>query len=209
MDRIGADYFEVIREIREKLKANPVPVQIPVGSESSYEGNIDLIRMQEVSWSSDDQGTTFEYKEIRDSLKDLAEEWRENLIDSLSAFSDEMTELFLDGSDIPSDLIHKVMRQETIRRSVIPCFTGSSLKNKGVQPVLDAVVNYLPAPEDLPPVKCFHTKKEEYIELQRDVHEKPAGLIFKIQQDKEAGPLCFIRMYSGRTQIRNRCHEYQ
>ena len=197
MDRIGADYFEVIKEIEEKLKGHPIPVQIPIGAESSYEGNIDLIRMQEIHWNMDDQGTSFTYKEIRDEYKELAEKWRENLIDKLSAYSDEMTELYLEGEEVPEELIHKVLRSETINHNIIPAFVGSSLKNKGVQPVLDGVVSYLPAPEDLPPVKCLHAKKEEYIDLERSSTGHLAGLIFKIQQDKEAGPLCFVRIYSG------------
>jgi len=119
------------------------------------------------------------------------------MIDSLSAYSDEMTELFLEGEEVPLDLIRKVLRQETINRSIVPVLTGSSLKNKGVQPVLDAVIDYLPAPDDLPPVHCHHSKKDEDIELARDEKGPLAALIFKIQQDKEAGPLCYVRVYSG------------
>ena len=168
-----------------------------MGAESDYEGNIDLIVMKEIHWNMDNQGNSFEYREIRDEYRDLAETWRENLIDKLSAYSDEITELFLEGEDVPEELIHRVLRSETINQNILPAFVGSSLKNKGVQPVLNSVVSYLPAPEDLPPVKCLHAKKEEYIELERSEKGPLAGLIFKIQQDKEAGPLCFVRIYSG------------
>ncbi len=197
MDRIGADYFEVVKEIEEKLKGSPVPVQIPIGAESSYQGNIDLLSMQELHWNQDDQGSTLEYRPIREEYQDLAATWRENLVDKLSAYSDEITELYLEGQDVPLDLINKVLRSETINQNILPVFVGSSLKNKGVQPVLDAIVSYLPAPEDLPPVKCLHTKKEEYIELERSADGPLAGLVFKIQQDKEAGSLCYVRIYSG------------
>jgi len=197
MDRTGADFFEVVKEIREKLGATPVPLALPIGKENEYEGNIDLLLMKEIRWNPDNQGETFTLTDIAPERQALAEEWREMMIDSLSAYSDEMTELFLEGEEVPLDLIRKVLRQETINRSIVPVLTGSSLKNKGVQPVLDAVIDYLPAPDDLPPVHCHHSKKDEDIELARDEKGPLAALIFKIQQDKEAGPLCYVRVYSG------------
>ena len=197
MDRTGADFFEVIKELREKLKANAVPLTLPIGAETEYEGNIDLLNMKEIRWNQEDSGETFTISEIASERLELAEEWREKMIDSISAYSDEITELFLEGEDVPLDLLEKVIRQETINRNIVPVLTGSSLKNKGVQPVLDAVISYLPAPDDLPAVKCHHTKKDTDIEIERDVNGPLAGLVFKIQQDKEAGPLCFIRIYSG------------
>ncbi len=197
MDRIGADFFEVCKEIEEKLKASPLPLHIPIGAESDYEGNIDLIRGKEIHWNADDQGHSFEYRDIRPEMQELAETWRENLIDKLSAFSDEITELYLEGEDVPEDLIHKVLREQTIEQNVLPLFVGSSLKNKGVQPVLDGIISFLPAPEDLKSIEGVHVKKEEPVTLERSAKEKPAGLIFKIQQDKEAGALCFVRVYSG------------
>ena len=197
MDRIGADYFEVVREIEEKLKASPLPVQIPIGAESAYEANIDLLTMKEIHWNAADQGLTFELKDIRPEMQELAETWRENLVDKLSAFSDEITELYLEGETVPVELIQTVLRAETINQNILPLFVGSSLKNKGVQPVLDAILSYLPAPDDLKEIEGINPKKEEPIVLKRDIKEKPAGLIFKIQQDKEAGALCFVRVYSG------------
>ncbi len=197
MDRTGADFFEVLKELTEKLKANAVPLALPIGAETEYEGNIDLLKMKEIRWNQEDSGETFTLSDIAEERKELADEWREKMIDSLSAFSDEITELFLEGEDVPLELLESVIREATINRQIVPVLTGSSLKNKGVQPVLDAVINYLPAPDDLPPVKCHHSKKDEDIELARDVDGPLAGLIFKIQQDKEAGPLCFVRIYSG------------
>ena len=197
MDRTGADFYEVVKEIKEKLKAVPVPLALPIGKEGDYEGNIDLLYMKEIHWDDSKQGEKFTYSDIAPERQELADEWREKMIDALSAYSDEMTELFLEGEEVPLELLNEVIRKETINRSIVPVFVGSSLKNKGVQPVLDAIVSYLPAPEDLPPVPCHHSKKDEDIELPRDENGPLAGLIFKIQQDKEAGPLCFVRVYSG------------
>ena len=120
MDRIGADFFEVCKEIEEKLKASPLPLHIPIGAESDYEGNIDLIRGKEIHWNPDDQGHSFEYRDIRPEMQELAETWRENLIDKLSAYSDEMTELYLEGEDVPEELIYKVLREQTIEQNVLP-----------------------------------------------------------------------------------------
>lgn len=197
MDRTGADFFEVYKELREKLKANAVALALPIGAETEYEGNIDLLTMKEIRWNQEDSGETFEITEIAPERIELAEEWREKMIDLLSAYSDEMTELFLEGEDVPLELLHKVIREQTISRNIVPVLVGSSLKNKGVQPVLNAVVDFLPAPDDLPAIKCHHTKKDTEIELERSEKGPLAGLIFKIQQDKEAGPLCFVRIYSG------------
>jgi len=197
MDRTGADFFEVIKELTEKLKANAVPLTLPIGAENDYEGNIDLLKMKEIRWNQEDSGESYTFTDIAPERIELAEEWREKMIDSLSAFSDEITELFLEGEDVPLDLLNTVIRNETISRNIVPVFTGSSLKNKGVQPILDAVIDFLPAPDDLPPVKCHNSKKDSDIELARDEKGPLAGLVFKIQQDKEAGPLCFIRIYSG------------
>ncbi len=197
MDRTGADFFEVIKELDEKFKANTVPLYLPIGKENDYEGNIDLINMKEVRWDQDDSGETMIISDIAPERIEIAEEWRERMIDSLSAFSDEITELFLEGEDVPLKMIKDVIRKETINRNIVPVLTGSSLKNKGVQPVLDAIIEYLPSPDDLPPIKCHHVKKDSDIEIERTEDGPLAGLIFKIQQDKEAGPLCFVRIYSG------------
>ncbi|MDA3956956.1 elongation factor G [Oceanispirochaeta sp.] len=197
MDRTGADFYEVIKEIEEKLKASPLPLQLPIGTEADYQGNIDLIKKKEIHWNPDNQGRSFEYRDIRPELKDLTDKWRENLVDKLSAYSDEITEFYLEGKEVPEELIHSVLRQETINQNILPVFVGSSLKNKGVQPVLDGVLSYLPAPEDLKDIEGLHVKKEETVILKRSINENPSGLIFKIQQDKEAGPLCFVRVYSG------------
>lgn len=197
MDRIGADFFAVRDEIEKKLKAHPVPLAIPVGAESEYECNIDLVQMKEVHWDGDSEGVKFSFQPIRDSLKSLAMEWREKLIDSLSEYSEEITDLYLNEQDIDSDLIHKTLRECTIARQIVPVLVGSSLKNKGVQPLLDAVLHYLPAPEELLPIKAIHAKKDVDVEIPRQASGRLSALVFKIQHDREMGILSYVRVYSG------------
>lgn len=197
MDRIGADFYAVVEEIREKLKAVPLPLSLPIGVESAYEGNIDLIKMQEVHWDLDSEGAELRFSDLREEYREIAEVWREKLIDVLSAYSEEITDLYLEGKAVSSELIHKTLREATITRQIVPVLVGSSLKNKGVQPVLDAVINYLPSPEELPPIPAIHGKKDEEIEIPRTDKENLSALIFKIQHDREMGMLCYIRVYSG------------
>ncbi len=197
MDRIGADFYVVVDEIRQNLKANPVPVALPIGAESSYEGNIDLINMVELHWDLDPAGAQIRQSEIREELQPLAGEWRDKLLDSLSAYSDEITELYIEGKAVSAELIHRTLRKATISKLIVPVFAGSSLKNKGVQPVLDAVLNYLPAPEEIPSVKALSTKSGEHVDIPRSRDSKLTALVFKIQHDREMGALCYLRVYSG------------
>ncbi|MBN2051185.1 MAG: elongation factor G, partial [Spirochaetales bacterium] len=154
-------------------------------------------RMKEIRWEAQDYGAAMVFGDIKEEYREQADQWREKLIDALSAHSDEMTEHFLEGRDIPEELIHRVIRKEVINQNIVVVLTGASLRNIGVQPLLDAVVNYLPAPDDLPPIPAHHAKKEEEVLVPRDPEGPPLGLIFKIQADREAGSLCFLRMYSG------------
>jgi elongation factor G len=197
MDRLGADFYSVIAEIREKLLANPVPVQIPIGKEGAFEGAIDLIAMEELRWDADQGGQAITRSPIAPEMAALAAEWRDSMIDALSAHSDEMTELYLSGDAIPAELIRAAIRTQTIAQKIVPVLCGASRRNIGVQPLLDAVVDYLPAPDDVPPVAAFNPKKEENFELPCDPKGYPLGLVFKVQYDREAGPLCYVRMYSG------------
>ena len=197
MDRIGANFYNVIKDIKTRLGASPIPVQIPMGEESTYSGNIDLIEMEELSWNENDDGSIVTRGPIKEEWLEKANEWRENLIDELSAYSDKITELYLEGETVPTELIRSVLREHTINQSIVPVFVGSSLKNKGVQPVLDGVIEYLPSPQELAPVKAHSVKKDIDIEVERSENGDLAGLVFKIQQDKDAGVLCFIRIYSG------------
>lgn len=197
MDRTGADFFSVIHEIENKLGATPVPLYLPIGSEGNYRGNIDLINMCEISWDMESKGEKMITQPLSPDFLEMSKEWRDKMIDTLSSFSDEITELYLEGKEIPTPLILETLRKETIARNIMPLFVGSSLKNKGVQPLLDGIVQLLPGPQDLPAIECIHAKKEETISLERDENGPLAGLIFKVQQDREMGALCYVRLYSG------------
>jgi elongation factor G len=197
MDRMGADFYAVLEEIESKLAAVPVALQIPIGRESDFEGIIDLIEMCVLRWDSETLGSAMRTEEIPESLTDQALTWREKMVDALSAHSDEMTELYLEGKNIPAELIHETIRKQTIARTIVPVLCGASLKNMGVQPLLNAVLHYLPAPEDSPPMIGHHPKTEERVEVPYDPSGPPVGLVFKIQSDREAGSISYIRMYSG------------
>jgi len=197
MDRIGANFFTVLDEMQEKFQCNPTPLQIPVGAESAFEAVIDLISMQEIHWDAAQDGQEFQYKPIRSELTALASTWREKLLDAVTSENEELTELILMGETVDAAKIHAEIRRLTIARKIVPVFCGASLRNIGVQPVLDGVLAYLPSPGELPPVRAHHTKKDEDFDLPRDPKGLPAALVFKIQNDREAGALCFIRVYSG------------
>ncbi|NBB91475.1 MAG: elongation factor G [Spirochaetes bacterium] len=197
MDRIGADFFAVLEEMKEKLGANPVILSIPIGKEQGFEGTIDLLSMQELHWDHETFGSEMDTAPIREEYRETAAQWRDTMIDALSAYSDELTELYLNGEEIPTDTINHVIRDKTLDRSIVPTFCGASLKNVGVQPLLDAVVNYLPAPEEIEPEEGIHAKKEHKVPVERTSDGPPVGLVFKIQSEREAGDLCFVRLYSG------------
>ena len=198
MDRMGADFYRVLEDMKKKLGAEPVPLFIPVGAESSFSGVIDLIGDKYLTFSSSDQGSTVTENEIPANLADTAAEWKEKLIDSVASFSDEITELYFDGQDIPRQMIIDTLRKCTLERTLLPVFVGSSLKNIGVQTLLDGIVELLPSPLDLPPVEISNVKNPEKKEMLTHNPNGPLeALIFKIQVDPQAGPLCFVRVYSG------------
>lgn len=198
MDRMGADFYAVLDDMKKKLGAEPVPLFIPVGAESSFSGIIDLIGEKYLTFSVSDQGSTVEEHDIPDSMIDTAQEWKEKLIDSVASFSDEITELYFEGEEIPRDMIISTLRKCTLERTLLPVFVGSSLKNVGVQTLLDGIVELLPSPLDLPPVEIINAKNpEKKGELKHNPNGPLEALIFKIQVDPQAGPLCFVRVYSG------------
>ena len=198
MDRMGANFFAVLEDMKKKLGVEPVPLFIPVGAESSFSGVIDLIKEKYLTFSVSDQGSTIEEHEIPDSMIDTAQEWKEKLIDSVASFSDEITELYFEGEEIPRDMIISTLRKCTLERSLLPVFVGSSLKNIGVQTLLDGIVELLPSPFDLPPVEIINAKNpDKKEELKHNPNGPLEALIFKIQVDPQAGPLCFVRVYSG------------
>ncbi|MDR2941864.1 MAG: elongation factor G [Treponema sp.] len=195
MDRLGADFFFVVEDVKNKLKINTVPLQIPIGREGSFEGVIDLIEMKEIRWQ--DNGDEMIYSPVADQREETAKEWREKMIDSLSGVSDIITEKYLAGDEIDPALIRAELRKAVLKRQLLPMFAGASRRNLGVQPVIDAVVDYLPAPDEITPATGHHIKKEEDITIPCDPKGQPIGLVFKIQNDREAGSLCYVRMYSG------------
>ncbi len=198
MDRLGADFFEVLEEIEQKLGASPFPLFIPHGAESEFCGIVDLITMEYLSFEPTSYGSEVSRGPIPEELADLSELWREHMLDAVSAHSDEVTELLLEGEEIPVELIKSAVREITIKRQGIPVFVGSSLKNIGVQPLIDGIVSYLPSPEDTPPIIGHHAKHDREVSIGHDPDGQALALVFKIQHDREAGPLCFFRVYSGR-----------
>ena len=197
MDRMGADFYSVLEQMEKKLNATPVPLYIPVGAENAFSGIIDLIGKEYLTYSIDDQGTSIEHKPIPEEMEDLANTWYEKLIDSVASYNDQIMEMFFSGEDIPRDMIIKTLRECTINRELLPVFVGSSLKNIGVQSLLDGIVELLPSPLDLPPMEIVNVKNDKKEMLKHDPNGPLEALIFKIQVDPQAGPLCFVRVYSG------------
>jgi len=197
MDRLGADFFSAMESIRTKLGANVVALQIPIGKESSFEGIIDLIGMKEIRWDASTEGEQMEISPLAPEREMQAKEYRDKLIDVLSAVSDPVTEKFLAGEELSAELIREEVRKAVINRAIFPVFTGASRRNMGVQCLIDAVVDYLPAPDEVEKTVGHHLKKEEDLPIPCDPGAPPLALVFKIQNDREAGSLCYVRMYSG------------
>jgi len=197
MDRIGADFFSVLESIKTRLGANAVALQIPIGQESGFEGVIDLIEQCEIRWDAESDGEKMVISPIAPERKEQAQKWRENLIDTLSSVSDLVTEKYLSGEELPAALIRQELRKAVLRRAILPIFTGASRRNMGVQPLIDAVLDYLPAPDEVEPAQAHHQKKDELISVPCKADAQPLGLVFKIQYEREAGSLCYVRMYSG------------
>ncbi len=198
MDRIAANFSGVLEEMKAKLGTVPLPVQLPIGTESEFEGIIDLIEMREIRFSQEDQGAALESSPVAAARLEEARQWRERLVDQLAAVSDELTDVFLKGESIGPQLLKRVVRQGTLAGSFTPVLCGASLRNIGVQPLLDAVVDYLPSPLEMPPTRGHHAKKDDAVEVPCRPDAFPLGLVFKLQTNREAGALCYLRMYSGR-----------
>lgn len=197
MDRLGANFHEAVSELKLKLGANPIPLFLPVGAENNFSGIINLLTKKYYVYSIEDQGMTYTEEEIPSSMQEEVESWYEKLIDSVASFSDEITELYFEGEPIDAELIKKTLKKATIARQALPVFVGSSLKDIGVQALLDGVIDYLPSPSEVPPIVGLHQKTEKNVEIPYDKNKPPLGLIFKIQVDREAGPMSFVRVYNG------------
>jgi elongation factor G len=197
MDRVGADFNYSVQTIRERLGANPIPMQIPVGRESSFRGVVDLLENAAIVWA-DDLGTKMERVEIPDELKAEAAEARAKMVEAIAETDDELTVKYLEGREITVPELKAAARRAVIANKCTLIFCGSALKNKGVQPMLDAVVDYLPSPLDIPPVKGTNPNTEESVERRADVKEPLAALVFKIVSDPYVGRLAYFRVYSGK-----------
>ena len=196
MDRVGADFFRGVQMIKDRLKANPVPIQIPVGKEEHFKGVVDLVTMKAVIWDEDSLGATFREEELTGDLLDEAQEWRDKLIEEISSHDDALMEKYLAGEALTEAEIKSAIRTSTINIAIIPVVCGSSFKNKGVQNLLNSVVDYMPSPLDIPAIKGVDESGEE-VERKADDSEPFSALGFKIMTDPFVGQLTFIRVYSG------------
>ncbi|MBL8066527.1 MAG: elongation factor G [Chthonomonadaceae bacterium] len=196
MDRLGADFFQVVGRMRERLGANAAPIMIPIGAESNFQGYIDVLTMKATVYTSDD-GKKFEVRDIPADMVDVAAEYREKLIESISDYDDTIMERFLEGDEIPLADLKKALRAGTIAGKVVPVLCGSSFKNKGVQALCDAVIDYLPSPIDVGAVKGLDPNTESDVERNPSDADPFSALAFKIQSDKFVGRLTYVRVYSG------------
>ena len=196
MDRVGANYFKSYDHIKDRLKGNPVPIQIPIGAEDKFAGVIDLVTMQAIYWDEASQGMKFERKEAPAELRAEAKEWRDKMVEAAAEANEELMNKYLETNELSVEEIKKGIRLRTINNEIVPMLCGTAFKNKGVQAMLDAVIDYLPSPIDIPPVKGENAKGEP--DFRKPADEEPfAALAFKIMTDPFVGQLSFIRVYSG------------
>ena len=196
MDIMGADFYNVLHMVEDRLKCNAVPIQLPIGSEDTFKGIVDLIEMNADVYY-DDLGKDMRVEEIPADMADLASEYREKLMDAVSMFDEEIMEMYLDGQEIPQAKIRAAIRKATIANELVPVTCGTSYKNKGVQKMLDAIVDFMPAPTDIPPIKGVNPKTDEEDERPSDDSAPFSALAFKIMTDPYVGRLSFFRVYSG------------
>ncbi len=198
MDRAGADFLRVVEQIRERLGANPVPLQIAIGAEENFEGVVDLVRMKAIYWNEADMGATYEERDIPEDLQDLCAEYREKMVESAAEANEELMEKYLEQGDLGIDDIKAGIRQQTLANEIVPALCGSAFKNKGVQAMLDAIIEYMPSPDDVPAIKGHLDDKDGTEAERHPSDDEPfASLAFKIATDPFVGTLTFFRVYSG------------
>ncbi|MBD2840593.1 elongation factor G [Pseudomonas sp. JM0905a] len=201
MDRAGADFLRVVGQIKNRLGHTPVPVQLAIGAEDDFQGQIDLIKMKAIYWNEDDKGTTYREEEIPAELQDLAEEWRNNMVEAAAEANEELMNKYLEEGELTAEEIKAGLRARTLASEIVPAVCGSSFKNKGVPLVLDAVIDFLPAPTEIPPIQGVHPDSTDENEIQderrADDAEPFSALAFKIATDPFVGTLTFARVYSG------------
>src|SRR5438874_12754268 len=196
MDRQGADFFKSYGHIKTRLKGNPVPIQVPIGAEDKFEGVVDLVKMKAIYWDDATQGMKHEARDVPANLVDEAKKWREKMVEAAADADDELTHKYLEGHDLSEDDIKRGLRKRTIANQIVPMLCGTAFKNKGVQAMLDAVIDYMPSPVDIPPVKGEDDRGRP-AERRASDDEPFAALAFKIMTDPYVGQLTFIRVYSG------------
>jgi len=196
MDRTGANFFKVFEQMRSRLKANPIPIQVPIGAEENFRGVVDLVKMKAILWDEASQGMKFEYGEIPEELVDTCQEWREKMVEAAAEANEELMNKYLESGELSETEIKFALRMRTIAQEITPMLCGSAFKNKGVQAMLDAVVEYLPSPVDIPPVAGTDAS-EKTVERKADDDERFSALAFKIMTDPYVGQLTFLRVYSG------------
>ena len=198
MDRVGSDFYRVMDQIKTRLGGNPIPVVIPIGKEDDFEGVIDLISMKAIYWDEASQGMEFEEREIPEELLEKAQEYRSMLVEVAAEANEDLMNAYLEGEELTEDQIHAAIRERTIANEIIPMLCGTAFKNKGVQKMLDAVIRYLPSPEEVPAIRGILDDKEESEGSRVASDDAPfAALAFKIMNDKYVGNLTFVRVYSG------------
>jgi elongation factor G len=196
LDRTGADFWRVVDMIKDRLGVNAVPLQVPIGAEDQFRGVIDLINMKAITYGND-LGDQIEVGDIPADVQPLADEWREKMVEALADLDDDIAHKFLEGEEIGADELRRALRAGTLDYKIVPVLTGSALKNKGVQPMLDAVIDYLPSPLDVPPVTGVNPRTDEELIRETDANEPFTALAFKIAADPFVGKLAFFRVYSG------------
>jgi elongation factor G len=197
LDRTGADFFRCVDMIRDRLGAKPLPIQVPIGIESSLTGVVDLVKMKAQVWKNEALGAEWEYKEIPDDLKEISQKYRTELVEMAVEQDEKLMESYLNGDEIKEEDLIRCIRKGTLNFSFVPILTGSAFKNKGVQPLLDAVINYLPSPIDIGSIKGTKPGSEDEIEMKFDDSAGFSALAFKVANDPFVGSLTFIRIYSG------------
>jgi elongation factor G len=196
MDRTGANFFKVYEQMRSRLKANPIPIQVPIGAEENFKGVVDLVKMKAIYWDEASQGMKFEYGPVPAELVDVCNEWREKLVEAAAEANEELMNKYLENGELTEAEIKAAIRARTIAQEITPMLCGSAFKNKGVQAMLDAVVEYLPSPVDIPPVTGIDASNQP-AERRADDNERFSALAFKIMTDPYVGQLTFLRVYSG------------
>ena len=206
MDRVGADYFATIEAMKTKLHAHPVTMQLPIGIESDFVGVIDLVEMKAYYWDEESQGVKYEASEIPKEYQTQAIKYREKMIETIAEYDDEFLVKYVDGRTLTIDDLKEGIRASALKAKITPVFCGSAVKNKGIQKLLDGVVDYLPSPIDLPPIKGKHPDTGEEIVRRPDDDESFSALAFKVVTDPYVGRLTYIRVYSGSVKIGDFVH---